>query len=193
LGFRTQLSERANVSIATYYNQYDDVRSTVLDPVTIFPLYFQNGLEGETYGMEISLTYQVSEWWQLASSYNLLREDIRIKEGATDFSNALNETADPGFQFAFRSSFQLPKGFSVNGAFRWIDALPINNSGVLAITPAYAELDGQLAWKASDHITLAISGRNLLHKEHTEYGIPGNNLRAIQRSVYGKITIRLGR
>jgi len=192
LGFRTQLSNQATISIATYYNQYDDVRSTVLDPVTIFPLSFQNGLEGETYGMELSLTYQVNDRWQLASSYNLLREDIRIKEGKADFNNALNETADPGFQFTFRSALQLPKGFSVNGAFRWIDALPINNAGILAITPAYAELDGQVAWKASDHVTLAMSGRNLLHKEHTEYGIPGNNLRAIQRSVYGKITVRLG-
>lgn len=189
LGFRTQIGERGNASFATYFNHYDDIRSTVLDPVNIFPLFFKNGLKGETYGLEISLNYQLNHWWQLYASYNLMRQNLWIREGESDFSNTYNETADPDFQFAIRSSFLLPAGFAVNPSFRWVDDLPINNVGTLAFTPSYAELDAEITWKASDNISLSLAGRNLLHKEHAEYGIPGN-LYMIQRSVYGKITVK---
>ncbi len=34
---------------------------------------------------------------------------------------------------------------------------------------AYAELDGRLAWNVSDHLTLSLTGANLLHARHVEY------------------------
>lgn len=190
LGYRMQIGQRATLSVSTFYNQYDDVRSTELNPTTIFPLFFQNGLEGETYGAELSLAYNITDKWQWYSTYNLLREDIRIKEGKSDFSNALNETADPKFQFTTRMSYQLLTNLSVGAAFRWVDKLPINDSGNLKFTPAYAEMDAQIAWIISKNFTLSVAGRNLLHKDHAEYGIPNNNMQAIQRSVYGKLSVR---
>ncbi len=111
IGYRGQLGASATISVSTYYNQYFDIRSTVLNPTTIFPLSFQNGLEGTTYGMEFSLTYHVADWWQLFSSYNLIRQDIKIKPGETDFANAHNETGRSCV--AVQSSFNiLPAGKS---------------------------------------------------------------------------------
>ncbi len=173
VGYRGQLGTQATISISTYYNQYYDIRSTVLNPVTIFPLSFQNGLEGNTYGVEFSLTYQVSDWWQLFSSYNVLREDIKIRQGETDFNNAHNETADPGWQFTFRSTFYLPGKISISPAFRAVDQLPINASGVLKTVPSYADMDGRIAWQMSENIEISIAGRNLFHDQHVEYGAPG--------------------
>lgn len=189
LGYRTQIGQRGIAAVSTYYNQYEDVRSTEINPTTIFPLFFQNGLEGETYGVELSLAYKITDRWQVYSTYNLLREDIRIKEGKTDFNNALNETADPKFQFSTRMSYQLLAGLNASAAFRWVDQLPINDAGILKFTPAYAEMDARIAWRISTHFTLSVAGRNLLHKDHTEYGIPNINLQAIQRSVFGKLSV----
>lgn len=189
LGYRAQVGSRATSSVSLYYNQYDHLRSTILNPTTIFPLTFANGLEGETYGVEFNVNYEVTDWWRLTASYDLMRQDIRVKEGQSDFNNALNETADPGFQFFFRSSFSLPYHISVNGAFRWIDALTINDSGVVKEVPSYAELDGSISWQANDNIKISISGRNLLNQYHEEYGIPANR-QAIQRSVYGTVAVK---
>ena len=38
-----------------------------------------------------------------------------------------------------------------------------------AAVPAYAELGGRLAWAVSDHLTLSVTGANLLHDRHVEY------------------------
>lgn len=190
LGFRTQVGERGTVSLSTYFNHYDDVRSTVLDPVNIFPLSFRNGLLAETYGLEVSMNFQINYWWQLHSGYSLMKENFWLKEGESDFNNTYNETADPDFQFLFRSTFLLPEGISINTAFRWIDDLPINNGGILTHTPSYNELDAQITWKMLDNLSLSLAGRNLLNAEHAEYGIPGK-LQVIQRSIFGKITFSL--
>jgi iron complex outermembrane receptor protein len=190
LGYRTQVGSRTTGSLSLYYNQYDHLRSTELNPTTIFPLFFQNGLEGETYGFELSLNYQVTDWWRLFTSYNLFRGDIRVKENKSDFNNAHNETADPRNQFSLRSSFSLPFRLSVNPAFRWVDELPINDSGILRTVPAYAELDGSINWEATDYMSFTLAGRNLLNKAHVEYGAPGPARQAIQRSVYIKVALR---
>ncbi len=191
IGFRGKIGGKATTSISFFYNQYDYIRSTELEPDVIFPLSFHNGLMGETYGAEVNITYQVADWWKLTTSYNLLREDIRVKEGKTDINNALNETADPEGQFLFRSSFELPFGISVNGSFRWVDDLPINNSGEQETVPSYSELDGMITWKTNKNLALSIAGRNLLNKEHVEYGIARPTQQAIQRSVYIKFALTL--
>jgi len=187
-GFRSLIGTSLTTTVSLFYNKYDRIRSTILDPVTIFPLIFENGLAGETYGFELSFTYQPTNWWQLFTSYNLLKEDIRVKNGQTDFNNTYNETADPGWQFLLRSSVELPWSVSIQAAFRWIDELPINNAGKLATVPSYAELDGNITWQMTDKIELSVAGRNLLHEYHVEYGVPGPELVGIERSVFGKIT-----
>jgi iron complex outermembrane receptor protein len=55
-----------------------------------------------------------------------------------------------------------------------------------ADVPAYAELGGRLAWNASEHLTLSISGQNLLHAHHVEY--PGGD--AIPRTILAGIQWR---
>ncbi len=188
-GFRTSISSIATASISLFFNQYDDIRSTVLDPVTTFPLYFENGLAGDTYGLEASMTLEPFDWWSVFSSYNYLHTDIRVKKGHTDFNNAYNETADPSWQYTLRSSFDLPFHLSISPAFRWVDNLTINNAGVPEKVPAYAELDGSISWEPWDAFQLSVAGRNLLHGSHVEYGLPGSRV-AIQRSVYVKLAMR---
>lgn len=190
LGYRAQLGPKVAASISAFYNDYNDVRSTALNPVTIFPLFFQNNLEGDTYGAEITANYQILSWWRLHAGYDLLKEQIRIKPGQTDFNNALNETADPQQQFSLRSSMDLPQNTELDAGLRWVDTLHNNNGPTVGTVPSYFELDVRLAWHPTKRLELSIVGQNLLHDHHPEYGFPGPTREEIGRSVYGKVTWR---
>lgn len=192
LGHRAQLGSKATTSVAVFYNDYDDVRSTTPSPPGFpsfgFPLVFHNNLEGETYGVEFSGTWQVSPAWLLRAGYNLLKEHLRVKPGQVDFSHALNETADPQQQFSLRSSLDLPHGWELDTGLRWVDTLHNNNGPNPGTVPSYFELDLRLGWHPTDRLKLALVGQNLLHNRHPEYGFPSPGREEIQRSVYGKVT-----
>lgn len=190
-GFRSKIAQQATTSVSLFYNQYDDVRSAVLHPVDVFPVTFENGVEGETYGLEFTLTYQVTDWWQLFTSYNFLETDLRVKEGMTDINNARNELADPKHQFSIRSSFNLPHRISINPAFRWVDDLIINDGGEEKAVASYAELNAKIIWEATNNITIAVVGRNLLNDYHVEYGFANREPVGIERSIYGSLIFRL--
>jgi len=190
LGYRAQVTSEVLVSVSTFYNRYDNVRSLSTTPGTILPLFFANNLEGETYGVELSTTYQAAKGWRLHGGYTLLREDIRVKAGQSDLNNALNETADPRHQFSLRSSIDLPHHLEFETGIRWVDALRLNNNGAEAKVPGYFELDIRLAWHPTPGLELSLVGQNLLHDHHAEYGVPGPNREEIERSVYAKATWR---
>jgi len=190
LGWRAQISSNVLVSISTFYNHYDNVRSLGATPVTFLPLVFENDLEGETYGAEFTTTYEVVKGWRLRGGYTLLREDIRVKPGGSDLNNALNETADPRHQFSIHSSMDLPHQIEFDTGLRWVDTLRMNNTGAVAKVPSYFELDVRLAWHPAQNLELSLVGQNLLHDHHAEYGLPGPNREEIERGVYAKVVWR---
>ena len=190
LGYRGGLGSRATGSISTFYNVYDDVRSTSFTPGTIIPLYFANSLEGRTYGAELSGTYQVLESWSLHAGYDLLEENLHVKPGQFDLNDALNETADPKHQFTIRSALSLPWHVDLDAALRWVDALRTNNGPTPGTVPSYFELNTRLAWRGPKGLELSLVGQNLLHDQHPEYGFPSPTRVEIPRSVYGKIAWR---
>jgi iron complex outermembrane receptor protein len=190
LGYRAQAGTRSTMSLSTFYNEYGDIRSTTITPATILPFHFENGLEGHTWGMEFSGAQQLTDGWSLHAGYNLLQEELRIKPGHIDIANARNEVSDPQQQAALRSSLDLPAGFELDVALRWVDTLRNSNGPATGNVPAYTELDTRLAWRASQQLELSIVGRNLLHDQHPEYGFPSATRTEIERSVFGKVVWR---
>jgi iron complex outermembrane receptor protein len=190
LGYRAQLNSTFTTSVSSFYNQYNDVRSTSFTPATILPLFFANNLEGDTYGLEFSGNYQATQMWSLHAGYTLLMEHLRVKPGETDLNDALNETADPEHQFSLRSSLNLPRHAEFDAALRWVDTLHNNSGAIPGTVPSYFELNSRLAWHAGERLELSLAGENLLHDHHSEYGFPGPARVEIERSVYGKIAWR---
>jgi iron complex outermembrane receptor protein len=195
-GYRAVLGPNLALSLSTFYNDYKNLRSTTPTPTTAlyvfpYPIYFQNNLEGDTYGLELSASYQMLDWWRLHAGYNLLRENIHVKPGEIDATGATNETADPQQQVALRSSMELAGNLKLDAALRWVDILHINNGPtggpVVGIVPSYFEVDSRLAWSISKRLELAVVGQNLLHAYHVEYGYPSPTREQIERSVFGKL------
>jgi iron complex outermembrane receptor protein len=187
LGYRAQFAPDVVVSIAAFYNDYGNVRSTGFTPNTILPFVFQNNLEGETHGMEFSVDYRAADWWRLHAGFDPLKENIHVKANATDINSGHNETADPEQRVALRSSMDLTDHVELDAALRWVDTRQLNSGPTQAALPSYSELDIRLGWHATPNLDISIVGQNLLHDHHAEYGFPGPTLVEIRRSIYGKL------
>ena len=190
LGYRAQLGPKVDTSISVFYNDYNNIRSTTTNSITgLLPFSFQNNLEGDTYGVEVGLNYQVLDGWRLHGGYDFLKENIHVKPGQFDLNDALNETSDPEHQFQIRSSMDLPYRLQLGTGLRWVDILRVNNGATEGTVPSYFEMDARLAWQATKNLEFSIVGQNLLHDRHQEYGFPGSTTtEEISRSVYGKVT-----
>jgi len=190
LGHRAQHGDRVSSSVVAFYNEYDDLRTTGVTPEVLLPFRFENALYGHTYGVEITGRVQITPRWSVRAGYNLLEERLRVREGSTDITNGLNETADPEQQVSLRTSLNLPRGLEFDAGLRWVDILHNNNGPEPGTVPHYLELDVRLGWQISRHLNFAVVGRNLLHDQHPEYGFPGPGRTEVERSLYGKLAWR---
>jgi iron complex outermembrane recepter protein len=190
VGYRSSMGERGSFSISGFYNDYNRLRSLSFTPVTIVPLFFENNVEGETYGLELTTAHRLLDWWRVRLGYNLLKEHLQVSPGKIDVGNALNETSDPEHQASFRSSMDLRPNLELDLGLRWIGKLRNNNLGTVGIVPAYWELDARLAWRPTEHLELSVVGQNLLHARHVEFGTPDATRQSVKRGVVGKATWR---
>jgi iron complex outermembrane receptor protein len=178
LGYRVQAEDKLRMSVATFYNRYDNLRSIELvNPPAPFPIVLANGLEGKSYGVELSADYGVTNAWRLRAGYTEMRVRTEPKPGSTDTTRA---SSDPDRQVFLRSSLDLPGHVQLDADARYVSE--IKNQPV----PAYGELDLRLAWQPAAALELSLVGQNLLHRYHVEFGAPASQ-HAIERGVYGRI------
>jgi iron complex outermembrane receptor protein len=185
LGWRTQARENLSLSVSTFYNEYDDLRSAEPGPPPVnLPITFANGVQGNTYGVEVASTYRVSDRWLLRGGYTLVKKDLSLAPGSSDLNGATAESNDPEHQLLLHSSLDLPGGLGLDAVIRAVDELPQPR------VPGYAELNLRLAWRFTRRLELSVVGQNLLHGEHAEFVPASPSPRRIERGVYGKITWR---
>lgn len=185
LGWRIQPLPQLSLSAASFYNIYDDLRSAEPGPPPFnLPITFQNGVRGETYGFELSGTYQVTDWWRLRGGYTFIRKHLVVKPGSQDLNRGTSESDDPENQFLIQSSFDLPGHCEFDGTVRYVDTLPG------PYVSSYVSLDLRLAWKPTKNIEIAIVGQNILDRQHPEFVPTSPSPREIERNVYGKVSCR---
>ncbi len=185
LGWRVQPKDKLSISLATFYNVYDDIRSVEPGPPPFnIPLTFANGVAGKTYGLELSATHQVTERWKLRGGYSFLKKELSVKPGSRDLNGGTAESNDPVHQFLIQSTVGLPAGLELGTVIRYVDKLPD------PFVSSYTGLDVRIGWKFLKVLELSVVGQNLLDKRHIEF-IPSNGPREIERSIYGKIICRL--
>lgn len=184
LGYRAQLGPKINTSVSAFYNEYDNLRSiNAGSPSSSAFFVLGNNLEGETYGVEFSGSYQALDWWRINLGYRYLEENLRVKPGQSDISNARGETADPRHQVSLRSSMNLSHNIDLDAQLRWVDTLALGTASV----PSYTELNMRLGWRPTKNVEISLVGQNLLHDQHVEYGFTSPTRVEIERSVFGKV------
>jgi iron complex outermembrane receptor protein len=193
-GYRVQLHDRATLDVAGFYNEYDCL--TTFEPagqdLSTLPSYiglpqvFSNLAEGETYGGEVAVNIQVTDWWRLRPSYSYLQVQLHRKRGSLDPTAEDGEGDDPHHQVSLRSEMDLPWHLQLDCVGRYVDSLPNRN------IPAYAELDVRLGWRPTKQLEISIVGQNLLDNQHPEFQqlILGPPQAELERGIYGKVTFR---
>lgn len=182
LGYRYLRWPGIPFSLATFYNDYDDIRS--LEPSAAgLPLVIGNGLEGETYGAELSGRYDRIEGFQVRGGLTWLETDLRPEPGSGDTSGGASEANDPDLHGFLRADLDLPRSFELGLWLRYVDAL------ARSAVPGYTELDLRLGWRPRETLELSLVGQNLLHDHHPEFGaLPSRE--EVERGVYGEVTWR---
>ena len=164
LGYRSQLSAKSSLSISTFYNVYSELRSVQYSPGPTLPILFANGMSGDTDGLEAWGNNQVSEWWRMSAGGNWLHENLHFNPGSDNIGGIALAGDDPSYQIALRSTMTFARSGLFYLDLRHIGALPNPAS------PSYTELNGHVSWAASRAMTLSLTGSNLLHPHHLEFG-----------------------
>jgi len=185
LGYRTQPTERFSWDLALFYNVYEDLRSWQQVGFGFPPSYIRvNDRRGDTYGVEWSCKYQVSDCWNVTGWYSFVQ--IQHQEPLTTLPlSARTEGSTPHHQVFLMSSWDSLCDVEFDLMARYVDALPAQ------LVPSYISLDLRLGWRPTDHMDVSVVGQNLLDSQHLEFGNAGGEptpLVEIQRGVYGMVT-----
>jgi iron complex outermembrane recepter protein len=179
-GWRVRLHEDAYVSVAVFFNDYDDIRTTSPQP----PFIIENNAAGEIIGVELEATWQVSAAWRLIFGYTLLQEDIDVKPGRADLNGGQGDLYDPEQRLQLRSSVNLSQNIEFDIWMRYVDQI-VNMARGFETVPDYVTVDMRIGWSATDSLQLSLVGQDLLEDDHLEFGF-----RHVERAVYGKAVWR---
>ncbi|HEY9489490.1 MAG TPA: TonB-dependent receptor plug domain-containing protein, partial [Chryseosolibacter sp.] len=173
-GYRYQPVEHASLSLATFYNVYNDLYSVDSLPNTK-TYQIQNGTEGTSRGLELTGRFHVTQKWHLRGGYTYFHKDLANKPGHIYDFSALGNDAE--HRFTFHSMLDLPANLKLDVTFRYIDALP------KPYISDYLTFDARMAW-VSDNWEISVTGQNLWKDRHQEI------LAFIPATLYGNISCR---
>ncbi len=195
LGYRNQLNETLSIDLATFYNNYKDLRTfeqgaplieSSPSPTHLYiPLVVRNTLRAETMGVEVMAEWRPSEWWKLQPSYTYLYMHL-FTDRTTDPSAGDAKGQNPAHQASIRSLMTLPHNLEFDVWGRYVDRL-----SAIQI-PSYFTLDARLGWRPTKQLELSLVGQNLLDPHRPEFRekIVSFVPTEIQRGIYGKATWR---
>ncbi|MCC8426510.1 TonB-dependent siderophore receptor [Mucilaginibacter sp. UR6-11] len=181
LGYRVQANQKLSLSIATFYNQYDDLYSVEVVPGTLTYL-IQNGMKGNSEGAELTGMYQATASWRLRGGYTFYHKNIEDKPGHT--FDVTYEGTDPQNQVMLQSMLDLFKHFQFDVVGRFVSGRPRSVIAGIPAVNGYANLDVRVAWQYKS-LELSVAGQNIANPNHVEFAA-----NRIPRNIYGKIAIR---
>ena len=163
-GFRTAPRAQFSLSVSAFYNDYEDLRTVTLHPVTILPLRFANGGEGHSWGLEAWGSYDLSARWRFSAGGAYLEKSFEVTPGQIDISNLASVGDDPKLHGFVEAHGWLSEAVDLSVRVRAADDLPV--SGV----EGYVQADARLSWHLPGGMELTLAGRNLLEEGHVETG-----------------------
>jgi iron complex outermembrane receptor protein len=165
LGYRSQLDTAATLSIATYYNHYDDLRSVEFSPGPAI-LEWGNRMRGDTTGVEAWADIQVLDWWRLSPGIRTTHEGFELEPGSSGLLGSAQAGNDPSYQASLTSAMDIRHDLTLDASLRYVSALPE------PALPGYYALAARLGWQATHALLLSLDGENLLRSRHLEYPAP---------------------
>lgn len=180
LGYRFQPNTKSAFSLATFYNNYNDLYSLDVVPGTLTYMNM-NGTSGKAWGAELSGSYQLTSKWRVKGGYTYF--DKKLTPESANSVDPSYQANDVRNQVLIQSVTDLPFNLELDIVGRYLDFIPATLA--TALVPSYVTFDLRIACQAGP-FGLSIVGQNLAEKNHVEFGSLN-----IPRSVYAKISMRL--
>ena len=184
IGYRGQITPAASFSATVYHTIYDRLRTEQIDPSFTY-LYYGNGIQGTTSGIELWGSYQVTPIWRLNAGFNRLRQELKLTPYSIDIGTLeSDEGANPSRWGILRSSLNLGPRTELDLTLRYVDAL------AQPVVPSYTALDLRLGWQLRSNVDLSIVGQNLLGAGHGEF-TDVTTRTDLKRAVFVKVVCKL--
>lgn len=167
LGYRFIPVDSFSMDLAVFFNDYDDLRTGELNQVFTgsgFTQYVTLTNEGsaETYGVELSLKYRYSNFFQGHLAYTLLENKVEVYDSF----------GFPHHQISLQGDFAVSKTMQLNLWFRFVDdmdALYSFDTDKTYEVDSYLTMDIRFAWQILPDLEFSVVGQNLLRGEHVEF------------------------
>jgi iron complex outermembrane receptor protein len=184
IGYRGQITSAASFSATVYHTIYDRLRTQQIDPSFTY-IYYGNGMQGTTSGLELWGSYQATPIWRLNAGFSRLRQDLKLTPYSIDIGTLqADEGANPSQSEILRSSLDLGPRTEFDVTLRHVGALS------QPVVPSYTALDLRLGWQVRSNIDLSIVGQNLLDSGHGEFTNVATRT-DFKRAVFLKLECRL--
>jgi iron complex outermembrane receptor protein len=196
VGYRWRPRRFLFIDLAGFHNRYRGLASLEfgdrfrdpLDGRTIIPILNQNLTDGHAQGVEALVTYTPVPSWRLTASSTSLY--LTLQPGGQDLNRGrFLDGATPHHQLGIQSFLDLPAHLQLDVMIRQLtDLRRLPSIATGEGIPGYTELDLRMAWRVWKQIEFSISGQNLLHDHHVEFGPPASR-GEIERSVHAKVAV----
>ncbi len=195
LGARLRLAETASFDVTGFFNKYGDLRGSRIGApfVTttptlhaVLPLVVDELVDADTHGVEAVLDWQVAPNWRLQATYAYLSIDGDVPV-FPDVRATPPGGADPSHTANLRSLLDVSKDLKLDAAVRFVDDL--KGFGI----DSYVALDARMAWRVTDQVELAVTGRNLTQDDHFEFGADPSFSTvptSVERSVFASVSAK---
>ena len=192
LGYRRQLSPEVSVDIATFYNDYDYLSTTMADtenvtfvnngvdpPHLFIPFIFTNNMQGTSEGIETAINWSVNTDLKIAVNYSYLHMSLTALDPEQEGAEGLA----PKHQAGVKIFWNISNHWTLDTTTTYVDELPAIN------VDSYIRLDINLSTRLSKTLRINITGQNLTDSSHREFGsVADMNVGEIERSVFAKLT-----
>ncbi|WP_189420095.1 TonB-dependent receptor plug domain-containing protein [Cellvibrio zantedeschiae] len=190
LGYRQQITPTLSADVATFYNDYDYLATTSVQPVQLInngvdplhiliPIKFTNDMTGKSRGAEAAFNWSVNSNLKIALNYTYLRLAVTALNSEQESAELLY----PKHQAGIKVFWNITGNWTLDGWAAHVDKLPGGN------VDDYTRLDINLGGQLTKNLRFNLVGQNLLDKRHREFGAADDiNAAEIERSIFGKLT-----
>ncbi|MGZ3182661.1 MAG: TonB-dependent receptor plug domain-containing protein [Telluria sp.] len=182
-GCRGQPLATLSYALTLHYSRYDRLRT--LEPNRSGPgSVFRNEAEGNTYGAELTASWNVKPWLRVTVGHALLHEELHGKPGSMDTTAGTGlANNDPAHWSSVRVSWDVTDSMEFDVNVRHVGALPSPQ------VPGYTAADVRAGWQLSPSLELALMVQNLGADGHGEFS-PAATRMAYDRTAAARLTWR---
>lgn len=179
-GYRVRPAETFFLDATVFYNNYEDlinglprglpsVEQSLGSMYMILPFQVANGMDGETFGFELSAQWSIRKWWRLIAGYSWFRFNALDTGLSQEARQGFSEGENAEHVFSLVSYMDLPGNFECNGSLYYVDDLPeLGFSDDLGID-SHLRLDVNINYHPTENWIITVGGRNLLNDSTQEF------------------------